>query len=92
MDLLSILIQSFPSLIQIFKKGDKPTLGFKHLILKSDDHVEAFLRHDFNFLDDFTSERVYLVENGVYNFGQKYLSEKGASEQMWAMLIQPLQQ
>lgn len=72
MDLVSILLQSAPSLIQIFKKEDKPTLGFKHLILKNDDHVKSLLNRDFSFLDDLVSKKVFLIENEVFNFGQQY--------------------
>lgn len=72
MDLTSILLGNASSLIQIFKKEDKPTLGFKHLILKNDDHIESFLKFDFSFLDEVTSKRVFLIENKVFNYGQQY--------------------
>jgi|AntRauTorcE11897_2_1112592.scaffolds.fasta_scaffold00645_11 hypothetical protein len=70
MGLVSLLLEALPTAIQIFKKDDKPTVGFKHLLIKSDDQIESFLKYDYSFLDDFSSKKIYLLENDVFKFGQ----------------------
>lgn len=70
MGLVSLLLEALPTAIQIFKKDDKPTVGFKHLLIKSDDQIESFLKYDYSFLDDLSSSKIYLLENDVFKFGQ----------------------
>jgi hypothetical protein len=70
MGLVSSLLEALPTAIQIFKKDDKPTVGFKHLLIKSDDQIESFLKYDYSFLDDLSSSKIYLLENDVFKFGQ----------------------
>jgi len=62
-------IQTIPTLsyiIKIVKRGDKPSISIKHLVVKSDFALKEILSGRFKRLyDEFHAKRIYLHENEV---------------------------
>jgi hypothetical protein len=67
--MIESLLKIVPDLIKIFSKDEKPSVGVKHLILRSDEQINNLLNRDFSFLRRVENEKVYLIENDVFKFG-----------------------